>query len=273
MGRLAYGTSSWSEPSWEGAFYPAGTPPGEFLTYYATRFSTVEADVTYYRVPDRKLVAGWDRKTPGGFVLSAKFPRAVVHGGDGEKPDPEKILKPGPELDRFLESMRLLGKKCGPLVLQFPYFNKTVFPGPEPFLERLDGFLGRLPGEFRYGVEIRNKNYFAEPLRGVLKKHRTALVLAELSYLPHPADVAKKLDVVTADFSYVRLIGDRKAIEEKTKRFDRIVMDRTAELRRTAELIRDLLGRVEVVYAYANNHYAGHGPATIRELAALVGTG
>ena len=62
-----FGTSSWSEKGWVGSFYPSGTAPRDFLAYYATRFETVEADVTYYRVPDLALVRGWDAKVPAGF--------------------------------------------------------------------------------------------------------------------------------------------------------------------------------------------------------------
>ena len=90
--RLHAGTSSWSEKSWVGTFYPEGMQPGRFLSHYATQFDTVEADVTYYRIPDRKLVDGWNDKTPDGFLLAAKFPRSIVHAGDGPKPDPGRLL-------------------------------------------------------------------------------------------------------------------------------------------------------------------------------------
>lgn len=264
--KLLYGTSSWSEPSWEGAFYPRGTLPGDFLAYYATQFSTVEADNTYYRIPSRSLVAGWEKKTPPGFILSAKFPRSIVHGGDEATPRADKILTPGPDVEAFLEAMRGLGKKCGPLVLQFPYFNKKAFASPGPFFERLDEFLGTLPKDFRYGVELRNKTWISDPLLDILKKHRTALVLVDINYMPHPADW--KVDPITTDFTYIRLIGDRKAIEATTETWDKIVMDRTDQLRRWAEFIPGL--DVELAYIYANNHYAGHGPATIRELKELI---
>ena len=46
MGRIHYGTSSWSEKSWVGPFYPDGARPAEFLTHYAEQFETVEADNT-----------------------------------------------------------------------------------------------------------------------------------------------------------------------------------------------------------------------------------
>ncbi len=273
MGEFLYGTSSWSHAGWNGVFYPAGMKPGDYLTHYATQFRTVEADVTYYRVPDRRLVEGWDRKTPEGFVLSAKFPRTVVHGGEAEKPDPAKLLVPdavGEDVRRFLDAMSLLGPKCGPLVLQFPYFNRQAFPSPEPFLERLDEFLAGLPPGFRYAVEVRNRAWIAEPLLSLLRRRCVGLVLVDLAYMPHPADLAAKLDLVTADFVYARLIGDRKAVEAKTQTFDRLVLDQSERLKRWADLLAVLASRVPLSLTYANNHYAGHGPATIRELAALV---
>jgi uncharacterized protein YecE (DUF72 family) len=144
MSDVLFGTSSWSERTWEGVFYPTGTPPAQYLTHYATQFATVEADSTYYRVPSRKMVAGWAEKTPAGFVLSAKFPRSIVHAGQGERPDASAVLmrdRVWPDVERFLDAMALLGPKCGPLVLQLPYFNQTAFPTVEPFLERLDVFL------------------------------------------------------------------------------------------------------------------------------------
>jgi uncharacterized protein YecE (DUF72 family) len=269
---LLFGTSSWSERTWESVFYPAGMSPAQYLTHYATQFATVEADSTYYRVPSRKMVAGWAEKTPDGFILSAKFPRSIVYAGEGEKPDASAVLvrdRVWPDVERFLDAMALLGPKCGPLVLQLPYFNQTAFPTVAPFLERLDGFLAALPRDFRYGVEVRNKKWIAAPLLEVLRHHRVALVLVDLVYMPHPADIAEKLDVVTTDFVYARLIGDRKAVEALTDRFDRIVIDQSARLARWAELLKALRERVTRTLVYVNNHYAGHGPATVRELQRL----
>ena len=268
-GTLRYGTSSWSEKSWVGPFYPEGTATGDFLTEYARHFDTVEADNTYYRVPSAKMVDGWADKTPDGFLLAAKFPRSVVHAGDGPRPDAGKVLEPehcGEDTARFLEVMGRLGDKCGPLVLQFPYFNKSAFAEPGPFLDRLDAFLTELPAGFRYGVEIRNKNWVGEPLLEILRRHSTALVLVDLLYMPHPKELADRFDLVTTDFVYGRLIGDRKAVDDKTDTFDRIVVDQSKRLDGWAELLETLMDRVPSGFVYANNHYAGHGPATIRDL-------
>jgi uncharacterized protein YecE (DUF72 family) len=272
MGEIRWGTSSWSHASWAGVFYPPGTPPAEYLGHYAREFTTVEVDATYYRVPDRRMVEGWARRTPAGFVLSAKFPRTIVHGGERQTPDASRLLLPehvGQETARFLENMALLGDKRGPLVLQFPYFNKRAFATRAPFLARLDAFLGALPRTCRYGVEIRNRDWLDGELLALLRGHDVALVLVDLVYMPHPAELAETLDLVTTDFAYVRLIGDRKAVEDATDTFDHIVLDQTPRLARWAPLLRALRERVTRVLVYANNHYAGHGPATVRQLREL----
>ena len=268
-----YGTSSWSEKSWVGPFYPPGTKPADMLAFYATEFRTVEADTTYYRIPPREMVRGWRAKTPEGFVLAAKFPRSVVHGGEDAKPDGKKVLEwtaVGGDVERFLEAMTELGTKLGPLVVQLPYLNRTAFASFDAFLERLETFLDRLPSGPRYGVEVRNKGWIGEALLAALRRRNVALVLVDIAYMPHPADFAAQLDLRTADFAYARLIGDRKAVEERTETFDRIVLDQGARLERWAELLRGLGSRVRETYAYANNHYAGFGPATIRDLARRV---
>ncbi|MBI5489967.1 MAG: DUF72 domain-containing protein [Deltaproteobacteria bacterium] len=273
MGRLLFGTSSWSEKAWDGVFYPAGLPAGDRLSHYATQLATVEADVTYYRVPSPAMVSAWQRKTPDGFVLSAKFPRSIVHGGEKAAPDPSRLLlwdAVGADVDRFLGAMAALGPKCGPLVLQFPYFNRQAFPAPGPFLERLDAFLERLPPDRRYAVELRNKTWLKKPVLDILRRHRTALVLVDLPYMPHAADL--DLDPLTTDFTYLRLIGDRKDTEARADKFDRIAVDHGDRLERWATWLRDVLSRVPLAYAYANNHFAGFAPETIRDLARRLGS-
>lgn len=271
---MRLGTSSWSEKSWVGAFYPEGTQPADFLSYYATRFPAVEADVTYYRVPSTSMVRGWARKTPADFKLCAKFPRSIAHCGEGATPDATRLLLPehtARETDAFLRAMGELESRCGPLVLQFPYLNREAFAGLDPFLERLDGYLGRLPKDFRYAVEVRNKAWLVPALTEVLTAHRAALVLVDLLYMPHPDEVADRIPLVTTDFVYARLIGDRKKIDKLSgKRFDKLVFDQRPRLERWARVLGDVAADVPETYAFANNHYAGHGPATVAELAALV---
>lgn len=268
MSAVHFGTSSWSEKAWVGPFYPKGTPPGEFLAHYAKHFSSVEADNTYYRAPSATLVRGWDAKTPPGFVLAAKFPRSIVHGGEGEHPDASKVLAGAAQeqAHAFVATMQLLGAKLGPLVLQFPYFNRGAFASVEPFLERLEPFLLALPKGPRYAVEVRNKGWIGAPLLHALHRTRTPLVLVDLVYMPPPWELAERHELVTGDFVYARLIGDRKAVEERTQLFDHVVIDQSERLEHWAALLARLSSQVRESFAFANNHYAGYAVDTIREL-------
>ena len=267
---VRFGTSSFSSKDWVGPFYPLGTPPAGFLSEYAKHFDTVEIDATYYAIPKRSVVAGWADKTPPGFVISAKFPREIVHGGKDARPDPRFVLDPDATYDardRFLNTMDRLGERLGVLVLQFPYFNRAAFPSAGPFLERLDVFLRDLPRNGRrFAVEVRNKAWVGKALRDLLAKHDVSLVLVDQAWMPHGDEVAKKIDPVTADPVYVRLLGDRKEIERITKTWDKEVIDHGPRLGRWADLLVRFMTQGVRVLVYVNNHYAGHGPTTVRRL-------
>jgi hypothetical protein len=83
--------------------------------------------------------------------------------------------------------------------------------------------------------------------------------------MPRPWELKEKLNLVTADFPYVRWLGDRKGIEEKIKIWNKTIVDWGADLKNWKNLLRDLviIKKVRKLVAYANNHYAGHGPATV----------
>jgi uncharacterized protein YecE (DUF72 family) len=73
----------------------------------------------------------------------------------------------------------------------------------------------------------------------------------------------EQFDPITADFTYVRFLGDRKEIEKQTKVWDKIIVDRKAELSEWANILGKVYQRKVQIYTYANNHYAGFGPATV----------
>ena len=262
------GTSAFTAGGWEGSFYPRGMKPADYLTYYATKFDTVEVDSTFYRIPSAQTVMGWNRKTPGGFIFSVKVPQVITH---------EKMLVDcKAELSEFAETMELLGDKLGPLVLQFPYFNRTKFKSSGEFLKLLDGFLKICPEDRKFAVEIRNKNWLDANFADMLRRHSAAMVLQDQSWMPRPEAVFEKIDPITADFTYIRWLGDRKGIEERTTSWDKVIVDRSAELAEWVEIVRKVHKRRIQIFAYANNHYAGHAPATVemfRELLRKNGLG
>lgn len=252
---IRLGTSAFTAAGWEGGFYPKGLPAREQLAFYAQHFDSVEVDSTFYRTPSKTTVQGWEKNTPTGFLFAAKVPQIVTH---------EKVLVDcDAEIKEFMEAMDCLGEKLGPLLLQFGYFNKKAFLGVNDFLARLQPFLKKLPKDHRFAVEIRNKNWLVPEFVEALRERGVALALIDQSWMPRPSQWFEKFDPITADFTYVRWLGDRKRIEEQTKVWNKAIVDRHAELSEWAEVLGKVHKRKIQIFAYANNHYAGYGPATV----------
>ncbi len=253
MTSLRVGTSGWSYRDWDGVFYPAGTPARDYLSWYADRFDIVEVDATFYRIPAARTVAGWFDRTPDHFQFTVKTPAVITH---------EKILIDcDEERDRFLNALAPLRHKLRSILLQFGYFNKKAFSNVEAFLERLDRFLDAFPDPHRLAVEIRNKSWLGPRFFDLLRRHRVAYVLTEHVWMPPVEHVLESHDCLTGDFGYLRLIGDRKGIEETTTTWDKIVIDRRERIASIVRAVNNLVSHAEIV-TFINNHYAGHGPET-----------
>jgi uncharacterized protein YecE (DUF72 family) len=160
-----------------------------------------------------------------------------------------------------VETMELLGDKLGPMVFQFPYFNKSAFASSAPFLARLKSFLKDLPRGHKFAVEVRNKNWLNAEFAELLRERGVALVLQDQSWMPLPRDY--KFDPITADWTYVRWLGDRQGIEKITKTWDKVVVDRSAQMTSWVDYLRPIKRRGVTIFAYANNHYSGFAPATV----------
>lgn len=163
---------------------------------------------------------------------------------------------------QFVGTMELLGDKLGPLLLQFPYFNKAQFKSLPEFLAVLQPFLKKLPKGHRFALEIRNKNLLQPKFTELSKAHGVALTCIDQSWMPTIEEVTAKINPITPDFCYVRWLGDRKGIELTTKVWDKTIIDRSDALKKWVKFFHSINHKVDI-YAYANNHYAGHGPATV----------
>jgi uncharacterized protein YecE (DUF72 family) len=251
------GTSSFTAAGWDGTFYPARLKSADRLSYYAEHFDTVEIDSTFYGCPSAKTVENWARKTPAGFIFSVKVPQTITHD--------KMLVDCDAELKEFLDTMGILGEKLGPMVFQFPLFDKWKVKDQAAFLPALVPFLKKLPAEQKFAVEIRNKTWLDAHFADLLREHQVALVLQDLSSMPGPADLSKKFDPITAAWTYIRWLGDRKGIETITQTWNKTVVDRIPQLSSWIDFCHQIRKRGVIIYAYANNHYAGHAPATIEQ--------
>ena len=251
---ILLGTSSFTASGWNGSFYPRGMKPSDYLGFYAERFHTVEVDSTFYACPTARTVENWNARTPDGFVFSVKVPQTITHD--------KVLLDCDAEIAEFLEAMDILGPKLGPIIFQFPFLAKSVLRDRHEFTDRLVPFLKKLPAEHKFGVEIRNRDWLNAEFADLLRDHQIALVLQDRSWMPNPLEL--QFDPITAGWTYIRWLGDRKQIEAQTMTWDKAVVDRTAELSSWVDFCYQIMKRGVLVYAYVNNHYGGHATSDHR---------
>lgn len=200
-GQIRIGTSGWSYPHWKGRFYPNGLRSSQFLAYYAQRLSTVEINSTFYRLPDRTVLERWRNTVPDPFIFSVKASRYITHM--------KKLERPARSLAALFDRLGILGRALGPVRFQLPpgwTFNKP----------RLASFLETLGGACLAVFEFRDPSWFREETYELLKQHRAACCIYDLSRRQSPR-------IVTTDFVYVRLHGpdgayrgqyDNRALQE-----------------------------------------------------------
>ncbi len=246
--RIHIGTSGWSYKDWVGPFYPQGTKAADYLPLYARKYNTVEIDSTFYGIPRQSTVEKWFDISPDGFIFSPKVPQEITH---------EYRLKECDQIwAKYLDTMKILGPKLGPVVLQFDY--KFRF---DAHCEILEQFLDKHAGEAGICVEIRNKDWHQDRFYEMLKKYNVALVLNDLYYMPR---VVK----ITSDFAYIRLLGNRKQIPDD---FSHARVNRDRDIDWWARWIQDFLEEELEVYVYSNNRYQGHAPATLEAIKERLG--
>jgi uncharacterized protein YecE (DUF72 family) len=251
-GEIRLGGQGWNYDAWVGPFYPDDTRPADYLTVYARAFSTVEVDATFYAIPAAQTVRGWGERVPEGFVFALKLPQEITHV--------RRLRHATDLLSEFTEAARELGPKLGPILVQLgPDFGPQELPA-------LANFLPTLPRDLRFAVEFRQRGWLYPGVLALLSEHHVALALSDGRWFPR-RQVLELAAHPTSDFAYVRWMGPDRSIVD----YSRIQVDRSAELAAWARVLPDLAQRVQTVYGYVNNHFAGHSPATLRDLQQRLG--
>ena len=249
---IRIGTQGWNYDAWVGPFYPAGTRAAEYLSLYARAFDTVEVDSTFYAIPSAKNVRSWASRVPAGFKFALKLPKEISH--DSRLRDAAGVAP------LFFDRAREVGTRLGPILIQL---GPDFMPDERPALAE---FLTRLPHDVRFAVEFRHRGWIDDEVLALLADHNVALALTDARWIARSTMLALA-EQPTADFAYVRWLGpDREVVD-----YSHVQFDRTPELDDWSHALQMLATRVKEVWGFANNHFAGHSPATARDLQARVG--
>jgi uncharacterized protein YecE (DUF72 family) len=190
-GRVIVGTSGYNYRHWsDGVFYPAGVPQRRWLEHYAQFFTTVELNVTFYRLPKKTTFEGWYKRTSSDFTFAVKGSRFITH---------VKKLKDCEEpLKTFFDNASELKEKMGVVLWQLP-------PNLKANIQKLKSFsslLAKSPfsKKTRHVFEFRHETWFCEEVYDLLKKHNFSLCIAHSDRWPC-------VEEITADFVYLRFHG------------------------------------------------------------------
>lgn len=288
-----FGTSSWKYEGWLGSLY---TPDRyqyrgrvaqsrferDCLAEYASVFKTVCVDAAYYTFPTPKYLSGLAAQVPGDFQFTFKvtdaitvrrFPNLPRFGNRAGEPN-DHFLDAALFQEAFLRPLEPHAANVGLLIFEFSRFHAGDFARGRDFVDALDRFLGLLPGSWRYGVEIRNRNFLQPEYFACLERHRVTHVFNAWDAMP---PIGEQLDLAgawQAPFFAARLLlrpgRSYEAAVSQFQPYDRL-REPCPEAREAA--IRLVKQSVEArdrraAYVYVNNRLEGNALETIAAIIA-----
>jgi uncharacterized protein YecE (DUF72 family) len=201
------GTSSWKYEGWLGQLYnPARYEyRGKFartrfqrgcLAEYAEVFKTVCVDAAYYDFPRRAYLDNLAAQVPDDFYFGFKvtdaitlkrFPNLPRFGTRAGQSNPD-FLSADKFIHAFIEPCETIRRQVGILIFEFSRFWPADYQHGRQFIADLDTFLGNLPGDWPYGVELRNHAWLQPEYFDCLNRHRVAHVFNSWEAMPSVGD-------------------------------------------------------------------------------------
>jgi uncharacterized protein YecE (DUF72 family) len=256
------GSCAWTYEDWRGAFYPQDLPQSRWLHWYARTFNAVEIDSTFYGTPKPNTVARWLGEAPPHFRFTCKAPKAITH---------EKRLRDCETLmEDFLAAMKPLHGHIGAVLIQLP-------PGFSPARDAtaLRDFVLALPHGWRYAIEFRHPDWHQPRFVKLLEEHNICWAWSDMSPLEEQQQPPFGFLPETADFLYVRLMGDPRTkfdgAGKRRHRYVRKLWSRDTAIESWAVRLHKQAEHVKTIYLLVSNHYEGFAPITCRAIAHHLG--
>lgn len=281
MGDILVGTCSWTDQTLIecGRFYPSWARSAEArLQYYASQFSIVEVDSSYYALPSERTSGLWVRRTGDRFIFDIKtfrlftqhptpltsLPKDIREALPAEVKEKANVYYrdlPTELLDelwnRFERALLPLDSsgKLGVVLFQFPPW---FYPGSQQrdyilaCKERLPQYT--IAVEFRHNSWVNGKN--VERTLNFLRDNNLPFVCVD-----EPQGFESSIPIVveaTSDIALIRFHGRNRETWEKkgisvTERFNYLYSEK--ELREWVPRIKELASKTRQLHVLFNNCY------------------
>lgn len=280
---MRIGTCSWKYESWKDLVYSPDCT--NYLAEYSRHFNTVEIDQWFWSLhsadkvvlPQKSVVEEYCNSVPDDFKFTIKIPNSITLTHFYQK-DKTGTLAANPYFlnpdlfSQFLDTLKPMKQKLGPLMFQFEYLNKQKMSGLQEFIARFEKFIKSVDRDFEYGIELRNPYYLKKEFFEFLKRNKLRMVFLHGYFMAPVWDVFEIAKQSIESTVVIRLHGeDRKGIEEQSGGvWNRILTPRDQELIRIKEMIAYLQSQEVDIYLNVNNHYEGSAPKTIQKFLSLL---
>ncbi len=188
------GSARWGERVLVGKIYPPKTQSRDYLYHYSRFFTTIELNMTHYRIPTVEMVEQWREVSDPDFTFCPKLPQLISH-----RPDFGQSTR---ATDPFLEALYTFDKQLGLPFMQLPpHFS------PESG-KSLFSYLETWPQDMPLAIEFRHPAWFGNEKI----KNRAFDLLQELGISPVITDTAGRRDVIhqrlTTASVLIRFVGN-----------------------------------------------------------------
>ena len=280
---ILFGTSSWKYQGWKGMIYNRRYPSTkifnrECLAEYSELFPTVCADFALYDFPNPETMQIIHDQTTDDFKLSLKvtdritikrYPNLPRYGVNAGKENPDFLNHELFE-DAFLKPIEALKRKRGAIIFEFSTFHENSGVTYETFMSWIDEFLSKLPENFEYAVELRNREFLTADYLKMMESRGVAHVLNNWTRMPPIIEQIHLAGVLTARFSVARaLLKPGRTYEEAVGLFQPYdhIQEENPQLRLgLAEAVTRCIAEGRTLYAYVNNRAEGNSPKTIEAI-------
>jgi len=270
---VRFGTSTWTYDGWTGDVYHRpyrSAQPARRLEEYVR--------YPLFRTVGRALPPGfpcvskvWDRITARRFTQDPRWGNlAGQRNPDFLNADLFKDAVLGPYARAFSDH-------AGSFVFEFQAMRGHDLPEPAQWADELDTFLRRLPRDFRYAVELRNRELLTDAHGAVLARHGVAHVFNSWNEMPPIGEQLELPWTFPAGFTLARaLLRPGRAYADAVKLFepyDRI-RDPQPEVRQDLlRLVAEVIRRHMEALILVNNRLEGNAPGTIRAIVEMMEAG
>lgn len=224
------GTSGWQYKHWNARFFPGDLPKKNWLKYLASKFKSVEVNTTFYHMAKVSTFEKWKKEVPAGFLFTLKFYRLFTHFKklNLAKDDLETLAG-------FVKNGSVLGRKLGPILIQFPPSFRKNLEKLEVLIDELNKAGKKNKTKLRLACEFRHITWFEAEVYEFMRRKKCAFVITNSPAWPSKV-------IRTCDFVYMRFHG-------RTKLFASNYTEK--ELRHWAQTLKDL--KPKELYCYFNN--------------------